>query len=229
MIIIIYLFFKISIEKIKIITIFLCKDVNKKIVMETDKETSNVESESKQENNQATGTEKKWTDVFKSINKTKNDDIVEKLQAENQILKNNLLIVSADLENTRKRQKEELEKTAKYAISKISEDLIPVMDAFYLAAKNTNEEKLANDSDYKVFVDGTNIIFNEFKKVFERYNIVRIDPLGEQFDHNLHQAISQAESEEEEGKIIAVVQAGYILNGRLIKPALVIVSKGNNK
>ena len=75
--------------------------------METDKETNNVESESKQENNQATGTEKKWTDVFKSINKTKNDDVVEKLQAENQILKNNLLIVSADLENTRKRQKEE--------------------------------------------------------------------------------------------------------------------------
>lgn len=193
--------------------------------METEKEINNGSKDAQQ----TTETERKWTDIFKSVNENKSDNVVEKLQEENKILKNNLLIVSADLENTRKRQRDELEKASKFAISKLSEELIPVMDAFYLAAENTKEEKLASDSDYKVFVEGTNIIFNELKKVFEKYNIVRIDPLGQQFDHNLHQAISQAESEEEEGKIISVVQAGYSLNGRLLKPALVIVSKGNDK
>ena len=186
------------------------------------------------ENQEPTKTDKKWTDIFKSINESeinenKEDRVVEKLTKENQILKNNLLVVTADLENTRKRQQDELEKASKFAVSKLVGDLLPIMDSFYLAEKNVNEEKLSIDNDYKIFVDGTNITFNELKRVFERYNIVRINPIGEQFDHNLHQAISQVESEEEEGTIVSVVQAGYSLNGRLLKPALVIVSKGNDK
>ena len=181
-----------------------------------------------EEKKEETKTEKKWSSIFKSVSKNSNDEesIIEKLQKENKILKDNLLITSADLENTRKRQKDELEKTAKFATSKFVNDLLPVMDAFYLAINSEDQDKLKEDAKYKNLCEGINLTFNELKKVFERNNIVRINPIGEKFDHNFHQAISQVESDEEEGTIVFVMQAGYTLNGRLIKPALVGVSKG---
>lgn len=171
--------------------------------------------------------DKKWSNVFKSKmpETSKNDTIVEKLMTENKLLKDNLLITSADLENARRRHSDELEKSAKFAISKFAEDLIPVMDAFYLAMDNIKKENVDENKEFKIFFDGINLTFNELKKIFDKNKIIRINPLGEQFDHNYHQAISQVESEEEEGTVIYVMQAGYSLNGRLVKPALVSVAK----
>lgn len=171
--------------------------------------------------------DKKWSNVFKSKmpETSKNDTIVEKLMAENKLLKDNLLITSADLENARRRHSDELEKSAKFAISKFAEDLIPVMDAFYLAMDNIKKENVDENKEFKIFFDGINLTFNELKKIFDKNKIIRINPLGEQFDHNYHQAISQVESEEEEGTVVYVMQAGYSLNGRLVKPALVSVAK----
>lgn len=171
--------------------------------------------------------DKKWSNVFKSKipEISKDDGVIEKLMAENKVLKDNLLITSADLENARRRHTEELEKSAKFAISKFAEDLIPVMDAFYLAMDNIKKETTEENKEFKIFFDGINLTFNELKKIFDKNKIFRINPIGEKFDHNYHQAISQVESEEEEGTVVFTMQAGYSLNGRLIKPALVSVAK----
>ena len=131
----------------------------------------------------------------------------------------------AELDNTRKRAIEENEKTAKYAISKFAEDLIPVMEDFYLAFDNVKKDDLCDDKIAKNFFDGIVLTQNELKKVFERNGLLRIFPLNENFNPDLHNAIMQVEYDGEEGKVVQVMQAGYTIKNRLLRPALVGVSK----
>lgn len=133
---------------------------------------------------------------------------------------------AAELDNLKKRSQEELEKAIKYSISNFSKELLPVMDALYLAVDNVPKEELKTNNKFNNFFEGVNITLNELKKVFDKNNIKRIYPLNEMFDHDLHQAIMQVESDKEEGTIVNVIQAGYTLNDRLIRPAMVGVSTG---
>lgn len=166
--------------------------------------------------------QKKWTDAFKSKNQADNsDDIITKLTEENASLKDKILRSLAEVENTRRICEEEKSKTIKFAISNIAKDLIGIMDNFYLAFDNLNNNK----SDLESFSKGIELNFNEFKKVFEKNNIKRIFPLNEEFDPAFHEAISQVESDKESGIVVEVLQAGYLLNDRVIKPALVVVAK----
>lgn len=150
---------------------------------------------------------------------------IEELEAENQKTKETLMRTLAELDNTRKRAIEENEKTAKYAISKFAEDLIPVMEDFYLAFDNVKKDDLCDDKIAKNFFDGIVLTQNELKKVFERNGLLRIFPLNENFNPDLHNAIMQVEHDGEEGKVVQVMQAGYTIKGRLLRPALVGVSK----
>ena len=93
---------------------------------------------------------------------------IEELEAENQKTKETLMRTLAELDNTRKRAIEENEKTAKYAISKFAEDLIPVMEDFYLAFDNVKKDDLCDDKIAKNFFDGIVLTQNELKKVFEK-------------------------------------------------------------
>ena len=95
------------------------------------------------------------------------------------------------------------------------------MENFYLSFGNLEK----NTDDFESFVKGVELNFNEFKKIFEKNNIKRIYPTGEMFNPDFHEAISQIESEAETGTVVDVLQAGYSLNDRVIKPALVIVAK----
>ena len=180
--------------------------------------------------------EKKWTDAFKSKNtESKIDEIkaklnpenniVEKLTTENAQLKDKFIRTVAELENTRRIAGEEKEKALKFAISKFANDLIPVMENFFLAFKHINNVENVD----KTFYECIQLTFNELKKAFERNGIKRLFPLKEKFDPNLHQAISYLENEEEEGTIIDVLQAGYIINDRVLRPAMVAVSKGKEE
>jgi molecular chaperone GrpE len=150
------------------------------------------------------------------------DDRIAKLTEENNQLKDKFLRTVAELENVRRISVEEKEKTAKYAISNFASSLIPVMESFFLAFNNVEREKIES-----TFLEGITLVFNELKKVFEKFGLGRVYPIGEEFDPDVHQAIAQVDSEEKENKIVDVAQAGYILNDRVLKPALVMVSNGN--
>lgn len=154
---------------------------------------------------------------------------IEELEEENKKTKETLMRTLAELDNTRKRAIEENEKTAKYAISKFAEDLIPVMEDFYLAFDNVKKDDLCDDKIAKNFFDGIVLTQNELKKVFERNGLLRIFPLNENFNPDLHNAIMQVEYDGEEGKVVQVMQAGYTIKNRLLRPALVGVSKAKAK
>jgi molecular chaperone GrpE len=150
----------------------------------------------------------------------------EKLQIveENEKLKDTLMRTLAELENTRRRATEENDKTSKYAISKFAEELIPVMENFYLAFKDIGDTY--DEKKTKIFLDGVKLTQSELKKVFEKNGLIRLFPIGETFNPDFHNAISQVESDKKDGTIVDVMQAGYSMKGRLLRPALVIISKG---
>ena len=168
------------------------------------------------------GSETAATDVGSTNVETSNEvDIVTKLTQENASLKDKLLRTLAELENTRRICEEEKSKTIKFAITNIAKDLIVVMDNFYRAFDNLKDK----NTSLETFSQGIELNFNELKKIFDKNGIKRIFPLDEMFNPTFHEAISQIESDKEAGTVVEVLQAGYILNDRVIKPALVVVAK----
>jgi molecular chaperone GrpE len=151
---------------------------------------------------------------------------VEALKTENKSLNDKILRLAAELENTRRRGKDDLEKANKYAVSNFASDLVQVLENFYLAADNLPQKQIEESEEVKNFANAMIMTKKELTKTLEKYKINRIYPLGEKFDHNLHEAISQiaAENEEDDGVVKKVIQAGYSISDRLIKPALVAVA-----
>lgn len=161
---------------------------------------------------------------IKSEEKTENKIEDNSLEIENIELKEKLLRTLAELENTRRISREEKEKTMKFALTNFVKDLILVMEDFYLAIGDVkNKEK--NES-FQGFYKGIELTFNELKKIFEKNKINRLYPINEKFNPDFHEAIAHIEKDGiEGGVIIEVMQAGYTLNDRIIRPALVTVSK----
>lgn len=147
------------------------------------------------------------------------------LTQKNSELNDKLLRMAAELDNTRKRNREEIEKTSKYAISNFAGDLVLAIENFYLANDNMPKEEIDKNPAIKHFADAVLMTQKELVKILEKNNIKRIYPLGEKFDHNFHEAISQvpAAEGEEENTIKQVIQAGYTIGDRLMRPALVAV------
>jgi molecular chaperone GrpE len=132
----------------------------------------------------------------------------------------------ADLENFRRRTMMEKDELRQYAASRVLEDLLPVMDnlALGLAAAKQPE------ADLKVLAGGVDMVLAQLKTALANHGLKEINPLGQLFDANLHEAISaQPSAEVEEGKVLTVVRIGYTLNGRLLRPASVVVSGGAEK
>ena len=132
-----------------------------------------------------------------------------------------VLYVKAEGENIRKRSFEDIDKARKFALEKFSSELLSVKDSLDAALTVEN----ANVDSYK---NGVELTQKQLINVFEKFGIHEIKALGEKFDPNQHQAISMVESEEEPNKILTVLQKGYLLNERVIRPALVTVSKTKN-
>ncbi len=152
--------------------------------------------------------------------------VVETLKMDNAALKDALLRKTAELENARRISKEEVAKALKYSISNFAKELLVVMDALSLAIKNAPKEELSANEKFDNFYQGVNITYKELNKIFEKNNVKKIDPLEEIFDPNMHQAVTQVENDKPEGTIVDVIQVGYLLNDRLLRPATVVVSKG---
>jgi molecular chaperone GrpE len=130
-----------------------------------------------------------------------------------------VLYSKAEAENARKRTLEDIEKARKFAVEKFSLEILLVKDSLD-AALSIDQASLES------FKDGVDLTSKQLINIFAKFNIEEINPIGEIFDPNFHQAMSMVESEEESNKILTVMQKGYKLNDRVLRPALVMVSKG---
>ena len=142
-------------------------------------------------------------------------------------LKDKLLRALADLENTRRRAAREVSDIRKYAASGLAKELLNVSDNLRRALEIVTEEMREGDAGVKNLVLGIEMVEKEMLAAFERQGIKRLDPLGEPFDHNFHQAMYEREDTGyPAGTVAEVMQAGYIIHDRLLRPAMVAVSKG---
>ena len=128
------------------------------------------------------------------------------------------LRAKAEGENIRRRAQEDIAKASKFAAEKFAGELLPVKDSLEAALANENQSAEALKA-------GVELTLRQLVAAFEKSSLVEINPLEEKFDPHRHQAISQIEAEGEANRVINVLQKGYALYDRVIRPALVVVSK----
>ena len=142
-------------------------------------------------------------------------------------LKNQLLRALADTENARRRARKDVEDARTYAISRFAEDLLGVADNLARALDSIPAEQRESDEAVKAIADGIEMTARDFESVLARHGITRIEPLGERFDYNLHQALFEtAETDQSDGTVVHVLQTGYTIGDRLLRAAMVGVAKG---
>lgn len=133
---------------------------------------------------------------------------------------NEVLRLRAEMDNLRKRTEREIDNARKYALEKFVESLLGVADSLDLGLKACQEA-----TEIAPLQQGTEMMHSQFFQTLERFGVKPIDPLGEPFNPDLHQAIAMQPSEGESNRVIQVLQKGYQLNDRVLRPALVIVSQ----
>lgn len=133
-----------------------------------------------------------------------------------------LMRARAELDNVRRRQKKELENAHKYGIERFVRELLPIKDSLELglaAAKGENAEVSS-------LIEGSEMTLNLFTSAMDKFEIIEVNPEGEPFNPEFHQAMSMVPSPDvEPNTVITVIQKGYTLNGRLVRPAMVMVSQ----
>lgn len=157
---------------------------------------------------------------------TEEDEELTRLKEENQKLKEDFLRAYADAENTKKRCAQEIEKNNKYAISSFAKSLLGVADNLDRALKSIPEDKKDDCEHLKNLLAGVEMTQHELTKVFEKFGIKKMEIIGTKFDPNFHQVIQEVEDKEKaNGTIINELQSGYMINDRILREAMVIVSK----
>jgi len=142
-------------------------------------------------------------------------------------LKDQLLRSLAETENVRRRAQRDTEDASKFAISNFAREVLQVADNFNRALDAIPAEALANDEALRNLHEGVLATERQLEQALERHSIVKIWPMGERFDSNLHQAMFEVEgSGQPQGTVVQVLQAGYTLHGRLLRPAMVAIAKG---
>ena len=152
---------------------------------------------------------------------------IAELEAEVRKLKDQALRAMAEAENTRRRAQREIEENNKYAVSNIAREVLPIADNLRRALDGISEEARKADERLDKFATGVELTEREFLATLERHHIKRIDALGKPFDHNLHQAVMQVEAPDRAaGTVVQVLQSGFTIHDRLLRPAMVAVAKG---
>ena len=140
-------------------------------------------------------------------------------------LKDRLLRAMAETENIRRRSAREKEDAAKYAIANFARDMVNAADNLGRAL-DALPENAREDETFKGLIEGVELTGREFVSAFEKHGIKEVHPHGEKFDHNLHQAMFEVEDPSvEPGTVIQVMQIGYTIGDRLLRPAMVGVAK----
>ena len=142
-------------------------------------------------------------------------------------LKDQLLRALADAENARRRARKDVEEARTYAISRFAQDPAGRRRQSGPRAGEHSRRAARSDDAVKVIADGIEMTAREFEAVLGRFGITKIDPLGDKFDYNLHQALFEtAETDQPDGTIVQVLQTGYRIGERLLREAMVGVAKG---
>ena len=157
------------------------------------------------------------------------EDLIEKLNEEITDLKDQRLRAIAELENFRKRAEKDQSDALKYGISNFAKEIINIRDNIERAQSSISEEAKNNEA-IKSVIEGIDLIAQSVVSTFEKIGIKKIESLNEKFDHNLHQAMMEIENDDlEPGTIVQELIPGYTLHDRLLRPAMVGVSKKTKK
>ena len=143
-------------------------------------------------------------------------------------MKDQALRALAEAENTRRRSERELSDMAKYAVTGFARDLVNVVENLQRAVESIPAELKESNPAVANLATGVDMTMRELLTIFERQGIKRLDPMGQKFDHNFHQAVAQIDMPDAAaGTVVQVLQAGYVIHDRLLRPAMVGVASGS--
>jgi molecular chaperone GrpE len=155
---------------------------------------------------------------------------VATLEARIADLTDRLLRSHAEMDNMRKRTERDKEDMAKYAITKFARDVLSVGDNLQRAIAAVPAGAAEEDPALKALVDGVTLTEREFLNVLDRNGVKRLDPVGELFNPHVHQAMTEVEDRDvAAGTVVQVYQPGYVLEDRVLRPAMVVIAKGGAK
>ncbi|WP_112664376.1 nucleotide exchange factor GrpE [Microvirga flavescens] len=158
-------------------------------------------------------------------------DPIAALEAERQDVKDKLLRTLAEMENLRRRTEREVADARTYGMANFARDMLTVVDNIRRAIESVPAEaKTEADDALKSLLDGIELTERDFLKTLERHGVKQLDPQGQKFDPNLHQAMFEVPNPDvPSGTVVQVVQSGYVIGERVLRPALVGVAKGGPK
>ena len=158
---------------------------------------------------------------------TEDKDELQSLKEENAKLKDSFLRAYAEAENIKKRCQQEIEKNSKFAIAEFAKELLGVADNLQRAVTSVQD---VENEQCKSLLQGVEMTQKELTKVFSKFGIKKIDSLGKVFDPNFERVVQEVEDKEKpSGTVIAELQSAYTINERILREAMVIVSKGGKK
>jgi molecular chaperone GrpE len=158
-------------------------------------------------------------------------DQVAVLEAEKNDLKDKFLRVMADMENLRRRTEREVADARTYAVANFARDMLNVADNVRRGIETVPEEARATaEGSFKSLVEGIELTERDLLKTLERHGVKKLDPMGQKFDPHLHQAMFEVPNPDvPSGTVVQVVQSGFVIGDRVLRPALVGVAKGGPK
>jgi len=164
-------------------------------------------------------------DLPKEEPKLSNEEVIEKLKVDIEELKDQRLRSVAELENYRKRSEKDQSDALKYGITNFAKEVISIRDNIERANASILDE-IKSDEKIKPVIDGLELIHQSIISVLDRFEIKKIESIDQKFDHNFHQAMVEIERDDcEPGTVVQELIPGYMLHDRLLRPAMVGVSK----
>lgn len=155
---------------------------------------------------------------------------VETLKGQIADLTDRLLRAHAEMDNFRKRAERDREETSRYAITRFARDVLAIGDNLQRAANSVPAEATDEHASLKALLEGVSMTEREFQNVLERHGIRRIEPQGQPFNPHQHQAMMEVQNPDvAAGTVMQVFQPGYVIEDRVLRPAMVVVAKGGAK
>jgi molecular chaperone GrpE len=160
------------------------------------------------------------------LSETSHEELIKQLNAAEQKANEHwdrLLRMQAEIDNAKRRAERDVESAHKYALEKFAFELLPIIDSLELCAGSVPADM---QQAAKSVVDGVELTLKMFHSALDKFGVKQVNPVGQAFNPELEQAISmQVDPDKQPGTVLTVLQKGYTLNGRLLRPALVVVSK----
>lgn len=200
---------------------------NKEEVGEEEKSVEESKSESLDDHSITDDPSIELIDSEESSEKSEEEiavDSLSKLEVQLEEMRDQVLRHQAEVQNVKRRAEQDVEKARKYALERFCNELLPIVDSLEMAILSASPDQEDSESILK----GVKLTLKMFVDTLAKFNLEQIDPEGEPFDPKSHQAVSMVENNEvEPNTVLSVMQRGYVLSGRLIRPAMVVVSKAS--